>query len=1083
MAGIKERLIQVILRGKDLLSPEANKSKKALDELRESGEQLRAELEKSKEDNKLARTLISLGKESERAEQTAERTSKKVEQLRDELDKSPDSKGLQVALTAAIKESGKAQQALEDLKVQTIDFTEKAKAAGIDTSKLSDEEKRLAAELEKAKAAVSDNSKATKDLQKEQAAAARSAAEQTSRIASLREALKNTEKRVLGYAAAYVSLKAAMSAVRGVTDFVVSGFKSVFNGASESEQVLAQLNAALASTEGAIGITADELQRMGLEMRKTSMLSTEQITEMQVALLTYTDIAKEEFPRALQIAIDQQQRLGMSITQSAELVGKALQDPSKAMVALGKQGFKLEESQKTLLKQMEDTGRTAEAQAIIMDMLAESYGGSAAAARYGTFKGVWKGITDTFSDFQSKIADSGSFDLVKNKLQDFSDLLTEMEQDGTLDALAMSISSAFEVGAEKVEQFIRSIAKVDFKTLTQDSTDWLNNFSQNVDDAMQRIQLFIAPFRTLFNGLTAGLSAFGIIWLQQLNLILLGAEKIADAFGGEKLKASLASARDQINGLTEGLVEQIEQDGADIRASWETTANAAVDAKQKEVDAVAAAELAKQKAHADTSKAVTAMFDAEIEAGRLAAVEGRRNLEDLADAMSVIDATDSVAELEKLRTALLKAYQEGRISQQEFEQGTGTLNGKIKTLGTASMSAAKDLKSLNGIMEAIAKSANNIDTRAAQQALDKLYKEGKIDADQHAKAQEKLNEKVAELKAKAESSTAAVKEQGKALKETAGAAGSAGSAISDVGTAAEEAGAGLNFFDEILGRARTPLAEMSAAALDAFDALQGISKVEPAFDTSSLEKTTESLNKSRNAIAMYQSELGMMGSRASGFGIWAMETLERSERVKQSYLSQKFALQQLQRSYEKGAISAKAFAAAAGNARERFNLLDDSDLSALEGAVDAAKQKMDQLADSTKSTLDSLNDELLQLKGTQEEIEKSKMDSRRRDLQSQLAEARKDGDDRAVRNLQQALSTLSEIESERERAARNKKAEDAKAEADKAAAAKAPVTQKQEPTKVIKLQLGGQSVDVGVGSSGDEAALLSILEQAGLRSM
>lgn len=1083
MAGIKERLIQVILRGKDLLSPEANKSKKALDELRDSGEKLREELDKAKDDNNLVRSLSALEKESERAQKTAERTAAKVTELRDELNKNPDSKGLSQSLKDAEREAEKAQKALDALKVKTADMAEEAKKAGIDTSKLSDEEKRLAAELVKAKGAVTDNSKATSDLQKEQSAAARSAAEQADKNSRLRDVIGTVEKRVLTYAAAYISLKAAMSAVRGVTDFVVSGFKSVFASASESEQVLAQLNAALASTEGAIGITADELQRMGLEMRKTSMLSTEQITEMQVALLTYTDIAKEEFPRALQVAIDQQQRLGISITQSAELVGKALQDPSKAMVALGRQGFKLEESQKTLLKQLEDTGRTAEAQAIIMDMLAESYGGSAAAARYGTFKGIWKGITDTFSDFQEKIAKSGSFDLVKNKMQAFSDVLTDLEADGTLDALAMSISSAFEVGVEKVEAFIRSLAAVDFKTLTQDSTDWLNNFSQNIDDAMQRIQLFIAPFRTLFNGLTAGLSAFGIIWLQQLNLILLGAEKLADAFGGEKLKASLKSAREAVNGLTEGLVEQIEQDGADIRASWETTTNAAVDAKQKEVDAVKAAELAKQKAHADTSKAVTAMFDAEIEAGRLAAVEGRRNLEDLADALSVIDATESVAELEKLRTALLKAYQEGRISQQEFEQGTGTLNGKIKTLGTASTSAAKDLKSLNGIMDAIAKSANNIDTRAAQQALDKLYKEGKIDAEQHAKAQEKLNEKVAELKAKAESSTAAVKEQGKALKETAGSAGSAGAAISDVGTAAEEAGAGLNFFDEILGRVRTPLAEMSAAALDAFDSLQGISKAEPSFDTSSLEKTTESFNKSREAVAMYQQELGAMGSRASGFGIWAMETLERGEKVKQSYLSQKFALQQLQRSYEQGTISTKAFADAAASARERFGLLDDSDLSALEGAVEAAKQKMDQLADSTKSTLQSLNDELLQLQGTQEEIEKSKMDSRRRDLQSQLADARKDGDDRAVRNLQQALSTLSEIESERERAARNKKAEDAKAEADKAATAKAPITQKQEPTKVIKLQLGGQSVDVGVGSSGDEAALLSILEQAGLRSM
>lgn len=197
----------------------------------------------------------------------------------------------------------------------------------------------------------------------------------------------------------------------------------------------------------------------------------------------------------------------------------------------------------------------------------------------------------------------------------------------------------------------------------------------------------------------------------------------------------------QFTNLSEGLVAQIEQDGADIRAAWETTANAAVDAKQKEVDAVNAAELAKQKAHADTSKAIDAMFAAEVEAARAAAVEGRRNIEDLADALDVIDTTDSVAELEKLRSALLKAYQEGRISQQEFEQGTGVLNGKLRELGTASSTSSRDLKSLNGIMEAIAKSTNNIDTRAAQVALDKLYKEGKIDAKEHAKAQEELNKK------------------------------------------------------------------------------------------------------------------------------------------------------------------------------------------------------------------------------------------------------------------------------------------------------------------------------------------------------
>lgn len=1084
MAGIKERLIQVILRGKDLLSPEAKKSKEALDELRDSGEKLREELDKAKDDNNLVRSLSALEKESERTQKTADRTAAKVVELRDELNKNPDSKGLSQSLKDAEREAEKAQKALDALKVKTADMAEEAKKAGIDTSKLSDEEKRLAAELVKAKGAVTDNSKATSDLQKEQSAAARSAAEQADKNSRLRDVIGTVEKRVLTYAAAYISLKAAMSAVRGVTDFVVSGFKSVFASASESEQVLAQLNAALASTEGAIGITADELQRMGLEMRKTSMLSTAQIAEMQVALLTYTDIAKEEFPRALQVAIDQQQRLGISITQSAELVGKALQDPSKAMVALGRQGFKLEESQKTLLKQMEDTGRTAEAQAIIMDMLAESYGGSAAAARYNTFEGLWKGITDTFEDFKSKIADSGSFDYLKTKLEEVSTVLTGLESDGTLDKLAVSISDAFVVGAKKVEEFVRSIADVDFKQLIDGSSEWLNDFGTKIDSAVEMADTAGRIFTGVWHGFRALVTGAATVLVSAVNTtlgnLMRGAAAVADAIGLDDLADKAKFAYGFLDELQTAFADATIESAGKVADAIDGSSKRIIDSKkaeQAEFDAAAIArtnELKLAQVYADQWVAAHKSVGDEA---RLTAVEGKRALEGLADALSVIDATESVEELEKLRTALLKAYQEVRISQQEFEQGTGTLNGKIKTLGTASTSAAKDLKSLNGIMEAIAKSANNIDTRAAQQALDKLYRDGKIDAKEHAKAQEELNKKVAELKPAAETAKKAVDDMGESL------AGS-GNSLTIINNNAAKASASMEWFMGTINAVREPLEKMSEAAVNAFNKLQSIN-TKPEIDTSSIEGTSEALGQAVSEAGKL--ELAM--SRLYGANIsdslsrWATRTKQRGKQVEVNYLSQKLALQQLQEQYDSGAISAERFAEASIGARARFDLLDDSDLSALEGAVEAAKQKMDQLADSTKSTLESLNDELLQLKGTQEEIEKSKMGSRRRDLQSQLADARKDGDDRAVRNLQQALSTLNEIESERERAARNKKAEDAKAEADKAATAKAPVTQKQEPTKVIKLQLGGQSVDVGVGSAGDEAALLSILEQAGLRSM
>lgn len=1093
MAGIKERLIQVILRGKDLLSPEAKKGKAALDELRESGEQLRTELDKAKEDNNLARSLISLGKESEKADKTAERTAAKVIQLRDELDKNPDSKGLAASLKSAHSEAERAQKALDALKVKTSDFSEKAKAAGIDTSKLSDEEKRLAAELDKAKKAVTDNTKATKDLERNQRSAARAAAEQAARNTSLVNVLKSAEKKVLAYAGAYISLRAASRLASKGLDLVRAGIEKVISVGNGAEKAKIQLEGLMGSIEGGEQATAwiedfadktgqriddvieafAELKAYGLDPMDGSMQSiidkaaqlggeTEKLKGISLAIgqmWAKEKIVQEEVNQLRERGVNAFALLSTAMNKNVS----ELQDMAKAG-QLGRNEIKL------LIDEM---GRSAEGQA---------------ARSLETLSGKWNVLINQFQKFGEDVASNGAMDIVKEKLQDVLDTVVELSGDGTLDNLAEALSGAFVDGIVKVEKFAASLSDVDFKKLTDDSAAWLSDFGAKIDDAQNRVQLFFAPFSTLFNLVHSGFAATGAFVLALTDTVLSGVQKIGnllpEALGGKKLAQSMYDMRTTVRGVFDGLVQDILDNNDDIAKAWDISTDKYEDNQSKQSAAARKAEREKQAVLKETEAGIDALFAKEqtaADAYRLAAVEGKRAIEDMADAMHLIDSTESVDELERLRKALLKAYQEGRISQQEFEQGTGVLNGKIKQLGTATAGAAKDFKTLNGVMDAIAKSVNDLDIRQAKAALDKLYREGKISAEEHAKAQLELNKKVAELKVAAESSTKAVKEQGKALKETAGSAKGTASAVSDVGSAAEEAATGMNFFDEVLSRARTPLAEMSAAALDAFDALSGINKLESSFDTSSLDKTTESLGKARNAVAGYQTELGLIGSRGSGFGIWAMQTLERSEQIKVSFLSQKAALQALQKEYESGALSAEQFANKAADARKQFDLLDDSDLSALEGAVDAAKQKMDQLADSTKSTLQSLNDELLQLKGTQEEIEKSKMDSRRRDLQSQLVEARKDGDDRAVKNLQQALNTLSEIESERERVARNKKADDAKAEAEKAA--QEQPAKKQEPTKIIKLQVGSQSVDVGVGSTNDEAALLSILEQAGLRSM
>lgn len=234
----------------------------------------------------------------------------------------------------------------------------------------------------------------------------------------------------------------------------VDQIKQIVTGASDAEQQLAQLEAALASTGRQGEFSAQQLVQMANSLRDVSLFSPDQIQSAQTRLLTYTNIVGEQFPQAMQIALDQSQRLGIGVEQSAELVGRALQSPSKAMEALGRQGFTLEAGQKELLKTLEETGRTAEAQAIIIDLLTESYGGAAAAARLNTFAGLIKGIRDQFADFQQTVADQGVFDFLKQQLVDVNAELKRLAADGTLTQYAKSVSDGIVATAEAVKSAV-----------------------------------------------------------------------------------------------------------------------------------------------------------------------------------------------------------------------------------------------------------------------------------------------------------------------------------------------------------------------------------------------------------------------------------------------------------------------------------------------------------------------------------------------------------------------------------------------------------------------------------------------------
>lgn len=215
--------------------------------------------------------------------------------------------------------------------------------------------------------------------------------------------------------------QAARDAKLSVTSIEVSmatlakGFGAIGGGALlgkfitetvNAQNELAQLNAALKSTGQAAGFNSKQLIDMADKMAKATVHSSGEIVNAQTRLLSYTGIVGENFPRALQLAIDQSVRLGENITQSAETIGKALEYPAEGVSALTKQGFKFTAQQKDMLASLEAAGRLGEAQAIVMGVMEESYAGAGKAARE-TLGGALNGLKESFNDLLGSQAQSG----------------------------------------------------------------------------------------------------------------------------------------------------------------------------------------------------------------------------------------------------------------------------------------------------------------------------------------------------------------------------------------------------------------------------------------------------------------------------------------------------------------------------------------------------------------------------------------------------------------------------------------------------------------------------------------------------
>ena len=197
------------------------------------------------------------------------------------------------------------------------------------------------------------------------------------------------------------------------------------------EQAEARLAGVIRATGMAAGQSAAEMQNFASSLQGVTTFGDEAIIGMQAVLATFREIKGDVFDRTTEIALDLSATLGQDLRSSAIMLGKALQDPIVGLTAMSRAGITFTDTQKDMIRAMQEAGDMAGAQTLILDELEMQMGGVARTVA-DTATGAMKQLSNALGDMRER---TGGFLAVAAR--PFVTWLTEIVTEGNAAAAAM----------------------------------------------------------------------------------------------------------------------------------------------------------------------------------------------------------------------------------------------------------------------------------------------------------------------------------------------------------------------------------------------------------------------------------------------------------------------------------------------------------------------------------------------------------------------------------------------------------------------------------------------------------------------
>ena len=153
---------------------------------------------------------------------------------------------------------------------------------------------------------------------------------------------------------------------------------------------------------GAGTIALNELQEAANRLGNQTLFNQEEFTRGFNLLTSFRKIGVDAYERVAQAAADIAQVNQVDVNTSFMQLAKALQDPARNLSNLNRSGIAFTKTQQDVIKELMETNKTAEAHAMILGIVEESYNKLSQAAAEG-FAGNVDSLGEAFRDFSETL--------------------------------------------------------------------------------------------------------------------------------------------------------------------------------------------------------------------------------------------------------------------------------------------------------------------------------------------------------------------------------------------------------------------------------------------------------------------------------------------------------------------------------------------------------------------------------------------------------------------------------------------------------------------------------------------------------